>query len=208
MKKIIPYKTSKNALASLDNGGRFYNLITKANDGEITTAELSKVVGLVSGKQKMILFLEMSLSKLSSSERREILDTLSSDIKSAIHKHPTQYLSPSEALKNGVLSQNAVITGIPTFVDSKSDFNGFIMIPIMTGKVTTFTMIPIIDQYDVYEVRDHESSGTFLIAHSKSSTKLPSKMMTFGGVLKELNQKKEEGSPSTVFLEAHYYSIE
>ncbi len=26
MRKIRPYKTSRNALASLDNGGRFYNL--------------------------------------------------------------------------------------------------------------------------------------------------------------------------------------
>ncbi|GAB5408570.1 MAG: hypothetical protein BalsKO_09350 [Balneolaceae bacterium] len=205
MKKIIPYKTSKNALLSLDNGGRFYNLITKANDGEINTAELSKVAGLVSGKQKMVLFLEMALSQLPSSERKYILSALSSDIKSGIRKYPAQHLSPSNAQNNGLLAQNTIITGIPTYIDSKSDFNGFIMIPIMAGKVTTFMMVPIIDQYDIYEVRDENSSDTFLIAHSKSSKKLASKMMTFGGVLKELNEKEDEASNSTVFLEAHYY---
>ncbi len=205
MKKITPYKTKQNALISLDNGGRFYNLITKANDGNITSAELSKVAGLVSGKQKMVLFLEMSLLELSTSARKEILKVLSKDLKSAIIKYPTQLLSPSEANRKGASSQNTIVTGIPSFVESKSDFNGFIMIPIMTGKVTTFSMIPIIDQYDVYEVRDQESSDTFLIAHSKSKNKLPKRKFTFGGILKELKEKEEENSPTKVYLETHYY---
>ena len=36
MKKIIPYKSSNEALTALDNGGRFYNIFTKAGDGVIT----------------------------------------------------------------------------------------------------------------------------------------------------------------------------
>lgn len=207
MKKIVPYKTAKNALVSLDNGGRFYNLITKANDGNITSAELSKVAGLVSGKQKMVLFLEMSLSDLSSDSRKVILSTLTSDIKNAIYKYPTQHLTPSEAVQTGVLSHNTIITGIPTYVDSKSDFNGFIMIPIMAGKVTTFMMVPIIDEYDIYEVRDQKSSETFLIAHTKSSKKLSPKMMTFGGILKELKENENEDSSFNIYLEAHYYAL-
>tara|TARA_R110000868_G_scaffold304437_15_gene565213 strand:- start:10941 stop:11567 length:627 start_codon:yes stop_codon:yes gene_type:complete len=205
MKEITPYKSVNNAIKSLDNGGRFYNLITKANDGNITTAELSKVAGIVSGKQKMVLFLEMSLLELSTDSRKEILKVLSKDLKSAINKYPTQFLSPSEAEEKGTLSQNAIVTGIPTYLESKSDFKGFIMIPIMTGKVTTFTMIPIIDQYDVYEVRDHNVSEPFLIAHSKSKTKLPKNRYTFGGVLKELNEKEDENASTKVFLETHYY---
>ena len=205
MKKITPYKTKQNALVSLDNGGRFYNLITKANDGNITSAELSKVAGLVSGKQKMVLFLEMSLLELSTDSRKEVLKALSKDLKSAINKYPSQFLSPSEAERKGTLSQNAIVTGIPTFVESKSDFNGFIMIPIMTGKVTTFSMIPIIDQYDVYEVRDQESTDSCLIAHSKNKAKLPRSKFTFGGILKELKEKEEENSPTKVYLETHYY---
>ena len=205
MKEIIPYKTAENALESLDNGGRFYNLITKADDGNINSAELSKVAGVISGKQQMILFLEMSLSILETESRKDILRTLSLDLKSAIRKYPTQYLLPSEAQIKGILSQNAIITGIPTYIESKSDFNGFIMIPIMTGKVTTFMMVPIIDHYDVYELRDDTSSETFLIAHTKESDKLPQKRMTFGGILKELKKKKDEKAPSSNYLETHYY---
>lgn len=205
MEKIIPYKTSKSALAELDNGGRFYNLITKANDGEINAAELSKVAGIMSDKQKMVLYLEMSLSKLNTESRKEVLQILSSNLKSAIHKYKTQFLLPSEAHKKGVASQNAIITGIPRYIDSKSDFSGFIMIPIMTGSVTTFTMIPIIDQYDVYEVRDEDSSETFLIAHSKNSEKLPEHKITFGGILKELKEEKSTDKASTLYLETCYY---
>lgn len=204
MKEIIPYKTAKSALQSLDNGGRFYNLITKADDGNINSAELSKVAGIISGKQQMILFLEMSLSSLETESRKDILRTLSTDLKSAIRKYPTQYLLPSEAEGKGILSQNAIITGIPKYVDSKSDFSGFIMIPIMTGKVTTFMMVPIIDHYDVYKVRDQNTSETFLIAHSKSSEKLPEQKITFGGILKELKKKDNEESASTIYRETHY----
>ena len=51
-------------------------------------------------------------------------------------------------------------------IDSKSDFKGFIMIPISTGSVMTFSMVPIIDQYDVYEIRETEIDQSFLIAHT------------------------------------------
>lgn len=207
MKHITPFTSQHEALTVLDNGGRFYNLITKANDGEINSAELSKVAGLISGKQQMILFLEMSLSKLSTDSRQQIFNSLSDDLKESIKKYPTQHLLPSEAEQKGTLSQNAIITGIPKYVESSSSFNGFIMVPIMTGKVTTFTMIPIIEKYDVYEVRDRISSESFLIAHTKSDDKLPEKMITFGGILKELKKDKDDTAPATVFLESYYYLL-
>lgn len=206
MKQITPFNSTQQALTVLDNGGRFYNLITKANDGEINSAELGKVAGIMSDKQKMVLYLELSLANLTELSRKEVLKTLSSDLKSAIKKYSAQYLLPSEATKKGVLSQNAILDGIPKFLESKSDFNGFIMIPIMTGKVTTFTMIPIIDHYNVYELRDENSSETFLIAHSRDAERLPEKRITIGGILKELKKEKKDVSPATKFLEAHYYT--
>jgi hypothetical protein len=52
MDKIIPFKYLDDILSIFDNGGRFYNLLTKANDGNISQEELSKVAGLFSDKQK------------------------------------------------------------------------------------------------------------------------------------------------------------
>ncbi|WP_405606214.1 hypothetical protein [Polaribacter sp. Asnod1-A03] len=202
MQKVKPYTKINEALLSLDNGGRFYNLFTKAKDGVISQAELGKIGGIFNDKQKMILFLELSLSKLTATEKEIILKKLDEKLKIDYLKYKPQNLLPSEVIEKSVLSSNIILTGIPKLIDSKSDFKGFIMIPIMTGKVMTFSMIPIIENYDVYELKNEESSETFIIAHSKSSDKLPNKKIVIAGVLKEL-EKDKNGNKKT-FLEAIY----
>jgi len=202
MQKIKPFTEVKDAILSLDNGGRFYNLFTKANDGIISQAELSKIGGLFNDKQKIILFLELSLSKLKTTEKEIILKKLDEKLKIDYLKYKPLNLLPSEVEEKGILSSNTILTGVPKLIDSKSDFNGFIMIPIMTGEVMTFSMIPIINNYDVYELRDEKSSETFIIAHSKSSEKLPNEKMVVAGVLKEL--EKDKDGKKKKFLEVIY----
>jgi hypothetical protein len=79
------------------------------------------------------------------------------------------------------------------------------MIPVITGNVTTFSLIPLIDIYDVYELRNAKSSQSFLIAHSKGTHKLPEKKIKVAGVLKELKANKNEKKASKMFLEAVYH---
>jgi len=205
MKRIEPYKNINEAIESLDNGGRFYNILTKADDGIISKAELGRIAGLFSNKQTMILFLELAISELKEDKKKQLLSSLTDDLKSMYIQYAAQVLLPSEANKIGVLSKNTIITGIPKKVASKSDFNGFIMVPIVAGKVTTFTMIPIVDTYDVYEIKDNESSETFIIAHAKGSHKLPEKRIQVAGVLKELKSKKDEKTALKKYLEAVYF---
>lgn len=203
MKIVKPYTNLNKAIISLDNGGRFYNLLTKAEDGIISQAELGKLGGIFNDKQKMILFLELSISKLKESEKAIVILKLDDNLKKDYFKYKPQTLLPSEVNEKGVLSSNIILTGVPELIDSKSDFKGFIMIPIMTGKVMTFSLIPLIDQYDVYEMRDEITSETFIIAHSKTSIKLPNKKMVVAGVLKEL--EKDEKGVKQKFLEAIYH---
>ena len=205
MKRIIPYKEVNEAVLSLDNGGRFYNLLTKSNDGLINQSELGKVGGLFNDKQKMILFLEMSMSSLNSEEKEIILSKLDEDLKQTYTKYKSQKLLPSEANTKGIVAANAILTGVPKLIDKKSDFNGFIMVPIMAGKAMTFVMIPIIDNYNVYELRDEKTSETFLIAHSRNSEKLPSEKIIIAGLLKELQSGKNDNNKKIKFLEANYY---
>jgi len=207
MKKITPYKTTRNAITAMDNGGRFYNLLTKANDGNVSTSELAKVAGVFSDKQKMVLYLEMSLMSLDENSKSSVIKLLSDDLAVACNKYKSQILTPSEAKENGIVSKNAIITGIPEHVKFNSDFNGFIMVPIMVGSIMTMTMIPIADQYDIYKIRDQKSDKDFLIAHTRSSKKLPQQLIKCGGILKELNTAKEEKSPKNKFLETIYYSV-
>lgn len=205
MKKIEPYRNFNDALSNLDNGGRFYNILTKADDGVISKAELGKVGGIFYDKQQMILFFELSISKLDEEKRNAVISKLEESLQKLYIKYKPIELLPSEAYTKGIIASNTIITGIPTLIESKSELVGFIMIPITTGNVTTFTMIPLIDMYDVYEIRDEESDETFLIAHAKGTTKLPNRKIKVAGVLKELKSNKKEKTASKRFLEAIYH---
>ncbi len=204
MKQIIPYQNITEALTQLDNGGRFFNLFTKAEDGEINAAELSKVAGMFNEKQKLILFLELSMSHLPKEDQVEIISKLDDQLRRDFLKYKAQELMASEAEARGVLAANAIITGVPKVKESKSEFKGIILIPISTGKVMTFVPIPIIDQYDIYEVRDDHSSETFLIAHHRSKEKLPNEKIKLAGVIKEL-EIKDKVKKHQKFLEVNYY---
>lgn len=205
MKKIEPYQSVNDAMAALDNGGRFYNLLSKANDGLITKAELAKVGGVFNDKQKMMLFLEMSLVNLDELAKKEIVGNMEPSLQEAYKQYQPKWLKASEANSHEYLAAGLIVSGIPKLKESKTEFTGFIMVPISTGNVTTFAMVPIMDQYDVYELRDENSSDTFLIAHSRSSKKLPEKKLKVAGILKELKTKKGKEGPAKVFLEAVYH---
>jgi len=201
MKKIEPYKNINEATLSLDNGGRFYNVLTKSDDGIISTSELGKVAGLFIDKQKMVLFLDLAISNFDVNTKEKIVNSLDASLRSTYEKYKSHELLPSEAYDKGILSSNSIITGFPKKIDSKSDFNGAIVLPV--GK--SIVVIPIIDKYDVYEIRDEVSDDTFLIAHARGSIVLPEKKIKVAGVLKELKANKNEKKASKRFLEALYY---
>ncbi|MFY0689721.1 MAG: hypothetical protein JXQ90_21300 [Cyclobacteriaceae bacterium] len=191
----------------MDNGGRFYNLLTKANDGNISSAELAKVAGVFSDVQQMLLYLEMATINLDDTSKKSIVKSLSPKLQKAYQKYFPQYLSPTEANLKGDPGKNLITTGIPKFIDAKTEFQGFIFVPIVTGKTTTMMMIPIFDQYDVYELHDQDTGDEFLLAHTRSSKKLPHQKIRCAGVLKTLNTKKDENGLSRKYLETLYYSV-
>jgi|GEM_PF-457619 len=207
MKKIVPYKTKHGALKALDNGGRFYNLLTDADDGKIASAELAKVAGVFTDKQKMFLYLDMALAELDPGDADAVIQSMSLELRSAYSQYRPAHYTPHQATKQGKASASATVTGIPHYVKSSSDFVGFIMIPIVTGKATTFTMVPIIDYYDVYEVRDMKTSHDFLIAHARGSKELPQVPTIVGGILKKLQGDKNRIPKHKLYLEAVYYSV-
>ncbi|MGC6429822.1 MAG: hypothetical protein ACON5F_02145 [Jejuia sp.] len=206
MKKIKPYKYADEALAALDNGGRFYNILTKANDGIISQAELGKVGGVFNDKQQMVLFFEMATSKLDDHKKQMIISKMETKLQQNHNKFIPLKMTPSEAKTKAIKSSSAILEGIPKRITSKTDFKGFIMIPLMVGNVTTFMMIPLIDQYDVYELRDELHSETFIIAHARSKKKLPETKLKVAGVFKELKSDEDENSSTRLFLEVVYYS--
>ena len=202
MKEITPYKELESALKELDNGGRFYNILTKADDGNITTAELTKAAGAASvftDRQKMIVYLEMSLMELDLEKKAKVLNILNDDLSKSYKKYQPLYFRPLDNIEAVANSTSVIITGTPKLIESKSEFTGFIMIPIMAGSVTTFTMIPIIEMYNIYELKDLETEKEIIIAHSKSDDKLPEVPLKCGGVIKELKNEKNENKSTKKF---------
>ncbi len=206
MQSVIPYQNYTGALEALDNGGRFYNIFTKAKDDEVSPVELAKVAGVFSSKQKMFLFYEMAVRELGESDRQSLFDNLSEGLQAAYEEHRPQNLLPSEADSKGVASKTAILTGYPRFVTDKTVFNGFIFIPMSTGKSMMMIMIPIMDQYDIYELTDDSSSAKTFIANVRGSEKLPVELSRFGGILKETAVDKEGKEKDRLFLEALYYT--
>jgi hypothetical protein len=206
MRRITPYKTTRGALAALDNGGRFYNFGTDADDGQIEPSELAKVAGVFTSGQSMFLYFDLALSRLSEEEVGRIHAAMSPALQEAYARYRPRHFSPQLANRGGRAGMAAVVRGVPHFVKSKTDFNGFIMMPMMAGNVTTFMMIPIMDQYDVYELRDEKTDREFLIAHARGQRRLRETEQTFGGVLKELNRGKAKIAKKRLFLECVYYA--
>ncbi len=205
MKKITPAKNIQEALEILDNGGRFYNFKAKANDGRIDQSELGKVAGIFSDHQEMILFLEMLMVNLPLEDKSKIISMLDKTLQEKYSRLQAQNMSLSDVKEKGMFSNSIITKGIPHLVESKSEFTGFIMIPIVAGNVTSFSMIPLIEEYDVYELKDAISGETILIAHTKLFDNLPNKEISVAGVLKELKPSKEGKTDSGKFLEVVYY---
>ncbi|WP_199269773.1 hypothetical protein [Mucilaginibacter lacusdianchii] len=205
MQQIVPFKSTDDALVILDNGGHFFNLATKANDGIVTKAELGKVAGVYADKQQMSVFLSMSVLDLTPVAREQVLYSLSPELKTAFEQYYPIFLTPAQAATQAEVSSSAVMTGVPRRIDAKSEFKGFIMIPIFAGSVMTMSMIPIIDRYDVYEIYDEQTSDTFFVAHTHGKEKLPETKLQLGGVIKEFKPNKADGAGYVKFLEAFYY---
>jgi hypothetical protein len=203
MRKVTPYRNQKSALKAIDNGGRFYNLLTKADDGLITSAELSKAAGVHGNLPLMHLYLEMSLFELAEAE--SVKAALSDNLRQSNQKYQPLVLSPSEANNNTHIGKTVIVTGVPHYTKSNTKFSGFIMVPMITNNVTTMTMIPLMSQYDVYELRDTTHGKNFLMAHTHSSKKLEPVETRIGGALKEL-KKSIDTTDIDVFLEACYYT--
>ncbi len=203
MKKIEPYRSVDQALASLDNGGRFYSSKIKKNDGIINQAELEGAGGLSKREQQMILFLQMSIWKLTDSEKTVVFSKLDGDLMHTYQKYKPQELNPSVAIMKAQTASNVIMTGFPKLLENTADFDGTVLFPKNSGSTTIFAMTPIKDEYHVYELEEEGSAHTFLIAHVRGTEKLSNKKMVLGGVIKELHTNGDEATKP--FLEAAYH---
>ncbi len=208
MRELQAYKTLNELKQAIDNGGRFYNLFSSAHDDVVTRAELAKAAGVFSAGAYAFLFLEMAQLDLSEVDRPAVLQLLDDGLRKSFQNKKPQTLAPSEVETQGEAGRAMIVTGYPRFVENKTEFGGFIMIPIMAGKVTTFTMIPIFDKFDVYEVFDDPEMNSLnsVIATVRGKRLAHDGPIRFGGILRDLKFKDKTKKSHKFYLEVVYYT--
>ena len=208
MRELKPYRTLQGLRKAIDNGGRFYNLLTHADDHIVTRAELAKAAGAFTAGINAYLFLEMAQQGLQPDDRQKIIGLLDSDLRKAYRGSRPQTLLPSEIEKHGVAGRPVIATGFPRFVEDRTQFSGFIMFPITSGNVTTFMMIPIFDQFDVYEVFDNRRmrKPNSMVATVRGQRLSHDGPIRFGGVLRKLQFKDKTKKLHKFYLETVFYT--
>lgn len=205
MKHIIPYTSYQEAIEAFDNGGKFYNLFSHAHDGVVSPAELGKVAGVANDKQAMILYLVMSISRLDNRSRERVLARLDSQLFDIYEKYRPVHMSLDQILDRGKAGISTTVVGSVKKISSSNDLGGSIMVPVVVGAVTSFTMVPIEDSYEVYELRSEYSDRVAMVAHHKEKESLPERKLRIGGMLTALNSSDDVTESKTVFLEAQFY---
>jgi len=208
MREVKPYKTREGLQRAIDNGGRFYKFFPHANAHVVSKGELAKAAGVCASDQTAFLFLELAYQGLRQSDREYIVSMLEPVLREKFRRKRPKTFQPSQVERDGTPGDAVVITGYPRFIEDKTQFSGFISVPITTGKVTTYAMIPIFDRFDVYELFDddcqHEPSA--MIAAETGKKFVSGTPVRLGGFLRKLESKNQTEPTHDLYLECVFYS--
>lgn len=203
MKHIEPFVNVADALVSLDNGGRFYNIFTHANDGLITVGEVSKATHEWDDWAKMILYLDISLSQLKEDERLEIISRFDEKLANIYKDHHSLIMTTDEILGDIPVSKNVLIKGTPLDIQDNTHTIGFSTVTVMVGEVMTLTNVPIEDTYSLYTLPT-KLDDLFYLGVNKNGDQFPEGELIMGGVMKKAEQDKEHPTERW-FLDVYYF---
>lgn len=208
MEHVVSFSSRSEALEALDNGGRFYNFLTRADDGEITAAELGKATGAVVDRHWMFLYFEMMLAHLNAEERQAVVDALSPSLREDYFRNAPAKWSAGQAWNQSYPSCSAIITGVPVPVDPDGPSPGCIRVEVPSSQpgMSRTRIDPITEQFDAYEVQDEQTGENFLVARHHGPATLANTPMHMGGFIEELDTTRREGSPYSLFHRTLFYT--
>jgi hypothetical protein len=204
MRELKPYQTMQGLRTAIDNGGRFYNLFSEANDQVLTREELAKAAGVFTAGVNAFLFFEMAQQGLTPDDRQAILSLFDSDLRKNYQRYRPLTLLPSVVEKEGIAGKSSIVTGFPKFVENRTQLKGFIV--VMAGKVPV--MVPIFNKFDVYEVFDdaQKSKPGTMVATVRGQQLSHNGPIRFGGVLRKLKFKDNTEKSHNFYLETVFYT--
>ena len=204
MKEVIPFTSREELSAAIDNGGRFYNLFSAADDQIVSKSELAKAAGVIAAGQVALLFLDLAANDLSETDRKEIISMLEPSLRDRFHDVVCSRLSPSNVESEGEAGDCVIVEGFTKRISDKSQFTGYILLP----SATTFTMIPMLDMFDVYEFVDEteSNSASAIVAAKAGSDFADGTRIRFGGYVRSLVVQDESTRTHKLYLEASYFT--
>lgn len=205
MKQIVPYTSFQEAIQSFDNGGTIFNLFSHAKDGVVSPAELGKVAGVAHDHQTMILYMVMAISRLDKRSKERILARLDAELFDLYEKYRPVHMSLDEMATRGKAGISTTIVGTPKKISTTTEFSGSIMVPLIVDTVTSFSVVPILTTYDVYELRSDDGLVSVTVAHHKEKSPLPERKLRLGGMLTSLNHSDDAQKSAAIFLEVQYF---
>lgn len=175
----------------------------KAGDDVVDAGELARAAGVFSSETKTFLHFEMALMDLTDEQQTAVLSLLSPDLRQRLEAKRPRVLMPSLVESDGSAGVPTIVSGYPAFVEDRSEFQGFIVLV-----TPTVMLIPIVDQFDVYEVYDtpEYTEPRTVVATVRGSKRLDYLYCRFGGVLKELQFVDKTGKDHGLYLEAIFYT--
>ncbi len=208
MREIKPFKTLRGLEQAIDNGGRFYNLFSHAEDSVVSRGELAKAAGVYSSNDTAFLFLEMARQDLSPYEQDTVVEMLEPELQREFRKRRPKTIAPDLVDTEGKAGTTVIMAGYPQFVENKTEFQCYIQIPVMVGKVTTYTQIPIFDQFDVYEVFNDKrmQKPSSVVARSRGKRLNHDGPIRFGGIVRKLDYNNGEERVHNFYVETVFYT--
>lgn len=205
MKQIKPFNNLADAQKSLDNGGKLFNLFSRAEDGAITEAEINKAAGNSSGSQDMALFLLLATSRLIDEDKDALLGMLSKTARSNSELYAPQFLTPAvdSELEEGV---NLMVHGTLKLISQSDELSAYTKKLLIAGKVPTYNFESVFDSHVVYEFTDSNTGNSMLAIHTKKHAPLENNIpYTFGCISRAYFKKKSDENQQYRLLEIKYY---
>ena len=203
MRELKPYRTLAGARAALDNGGRFFNLLTRADDDRISKVELTKAAGVFRSEQQAFLFLHMALADLTDGQRSEVLSLLEPPLAGRYKSHGPRRLETSAVADEAMPGELIVVEGYPRYF-TESKVRSVVFIP--AGKVMMPVPVEVYyDGYHVFATADATGIPASLVM-KRGKQRLADRFTRFGGVIRPNAFEDGSGNKSGVFLEPLFFT--
>lgn len=197
MHKVTPYRTRRGLERALDNGGRWYDLFSRAGDGRVSESELSRAA---SGRDPG-LFLALAGALLSDADRSRIIDVLPEATAERVRLFRPTRASPARVAGARDVGGRYVVEGRLHAVTDPEILLRNVVFRITDG--TDRSSYPLGDPYKVFQVRADEADDGPFVLFARGRRAPPTVPMRLGGILRRLVYDHDQ---LMWFLEPHFYT--